>query len=60
MLTYAEMEENEMFFGLNMNPTEDSVLKLEYKMFSEEDDMDGALENDRNADTLVLDLGFKF
>ena len=65
MLTYAEMEENEMFFGLNMNPTKDSILKLEYKMFSEEDfdyDNDGVddLDNDLKADTLTLQLGFSF
>ena len=60
MLTYCEMEENEMFFGLNYNPTKDSVLKLEYKMYSLENDMDGLLENDLNADTLTLQLGFQF
>jgi len=58
MLTYAEMEENEMFFGLNMNPTKDSILKLEYKMYSLEDlDVDG---DDYKADTLTLQLGFSF
>jgi len=62
MLTYTEMEENEMFFGLNMNPTKDSVLKLEYKMYSLEDyDLNGiTVENDLNADTLTLQLGFSF
>lgn len=58
MLTYAEMEENEMFFGANFNPTEDSVLKLEYKMFSEENlDANG---DDYLADTLTLQLGYQF
>jgi len=54
------MGENEIFFGLSMNPTKDSVLKLEYKMFSEENDMGGFLENDLNADTLTLQLGYQF
>lgn len=60
MFTYAEMEENVMFFGLNMNPTKDSILKLEYKMYSEENTMGGLLENDLNADTLTLQLGYQF
>ena len=52
------MENNEIFFGLNMNPTKDSVLKLEYKMFSEESlDAEG---DDYLADTLTLQLGFQF
>lgn len=52
------MGENEIFFGLNMNPTEDSVLKLEYKMFSEE--MLDENDDDYKADTLTLQLGYKF
>ncbi len=58
-LTHAEMEENEMFFGLNFAPTKDSILKLEYKMFSQEllDEPDG---DDYFADTLTLELGFSF
>ncbi|MCF7858707.1 MAG: hypothetical protein K9N07_05205 [Candidatus Cloacimonetes bacterium] len=52
------MEENVMFFGLNMNPTKDSVLKLEYKMYSLE--MLDENEDDYNADTLTLELGFSF
>jgi hypothetical protein len=62
MLTYAEMEENEMFFGLNMSPTKDSILKLEYKMYSVENlitNADGD-ENDLYTDTLTLQLGFQF
>ena len=57
--TYAEAEENVMFFGLNMNPTKDSILKLEYKMYSQEilDAPDG---DDYMADTLTLQLGFSF
>ncbi len=53
------MGENEIFFGLSMNPTKDSVLKLEYKMFSEEilDAPDG---DDYKADTLTLQLGYQF
>ncbi len=63
--TYAEMEENVMFFGLNMMPTHNSVLKLEYKMYSEENyDLFGngsvIVENDLNADTLTLQLGYQF
>lgn len=57
---YEAMGFNEIFFGLNMMPTHNSVLKLEYKMFSEEDDYDGLLENDLNANTLTLQLGFQF
>jgi len=57
--TYAEMEENVMFFGLNMNPTKDSILKLEYKMISEELIVD-AEGNDLNTDRLTLQLGFSF
>lgn len=60
MLTYNEMEENQMFFGVNMNPTKDSVLKLEYKMYSEEI-LDGSEDDyDLNADTLTMQLGFQF
>jgi hypothetical protein len=58
--TYAEMEENVMFFGLNFAPTKDSILKLEYKMFSQEV-LDGlADDDDYLADTLTLQLGFSF
>ncbi|MBT6994972.1 MAG: hypothetical protein HN952_08485 [Candidatus Cloacimonetes bacterium] len=60
-ITYFEMlaaeEANVMFFGFNLNPTEDSVLKLEYKMYSAEYLIG---EDDYLTDTLVLDLGFKF
>ena len=52
------MEFNEIFFGLKMNPTKDSVLKLEYKMFSEE--ILDANEDDYKADTLTLQLGYSF
>jgi len=57
--TYAEMEENVMFFGLNFAPTKDSILKLEYKMISEELIVD-AEGNDLNTDRLTLQLGFSF
>jgi len=58
--TYVEMEENVMFFGLNFAPTKDSVLKLEYKMFSQEV-LDGLADNDDYlGDTLTLQLGFSF
>ncbi len=56
------MENNAILFGLNLNPTEDSVLKIEYKMYSEEIlilQADGS-EEDYMADTLTLQLGFKF
>ena len=55
-----EVKENVIFFGLNFNPTENSVLKLEYKMFSQED-LDGTADDDDYlADTLTLQLGFSF
>ena len=50
-------QQNLMFFGLNMNPTENSILKLEYKMDSLEYLIDG---DDLYADTLTLQLGFSF
>ncbi|MEA2096960.1 MAG: hypothetical protein U9P73_09750 [Candidatus Cloacimonadota bacterium] len=54
------MENNAMFFGLNFAPTEDSVLKLEYKMYSNEVLDAGTTGDDYLGDTLTLQLGFQF
>ncbi len=59
---FQGMENNAILFGLNMNPTKDSILKFEYKMYSEENmipQLDGS-EEDLMADTLTLTLGFTF
>jgi len=67
---YSGDQQNAIFFGLNMNPTKDSILKLEYKMRSQElflleFDETGLptgelLEDDLYTDTLSLELGFSF
>ena len=54
------MENNAIFFGLNMNPTKDSVLKLEYKMYSNEVLDGGTTGDDYLGDTLTLQLGYQF
>lgn len=54
------MENNAIFFGLNFAPTFDSVLKLEYKMYSNEILDGGTSGDDLLGDTLTLQLGYKF
>ncbi len=67
---YSGDQQNAIFFGIHLNPTKDSILKLEYKMRSQElylleFDETGLptgelLEDDLYTDTLTLQLGFSF